>query len=63
MSHYFWKCPHFFKGGGTLSPNFEISWQNTVLITFWSHKDSDENEQMCRLAAHIHKLGYKFGCR
>ena len=20
MSHYFWKCPHFFKGGGTLSP-------------------------------------------
>ena len=20
MSHYFSKCPHFFKGGGTLSP-------------------------------------------
>ena len=34
MSHYFWKCPHFFKGDGTLPgdivPNFEISWQNTV---------------------------------
>ena len=34
MSHYFWKCPHFFKGGGTLSPTLKFLGRTLNELTY-----------------------------
>ena len=33
MSQYFWKCPHLFKGGGTLSPIWKFLGRTLIAAT------------------------------
>ena len=32
MSHSFWKCPHFFKGDGTLCPIFKFLGRTLIML-------------------------------
>ena len=32
VSHSFWKCPHFFKGGGTLCPILKFLGRTLIML-------------------------------